>query len=302
MSELLLLKYSLLAFTGIGTATVGGSLLIRRTLNGLAQFFVVAFAALFLFFVDIYIVEPNWIEIHHVQIHDKELTKILGATKMVQITDLHMTRGIRFREWRLIQKINQLKPELIFITGDFVDGLDQIPAMNRFIKSLHARVGIFGVPGDTDEIFVDGHSLAKLLQPSGLQMLVNENRKIDLPNRKTLWLLGRDYPGYDDGESAKSLNGIPPGVPILALTHLPQFFDQAVRQRINLVLAGDTHGGQVGIPWLVRLSEYAYRGPYMNGLFKKEKTQMYVNRGIGTKTLPIRFLCRPEIAVIEITG
>jgi predicted MPP superfamily phosphohydrolase len=69
---------------------------------------------------------------------------------------------------------------------------------------------------------------------------------------------------------------------------------------VNLVLVGHTHGGQIGIPFLIEKSKSANKSSFMSGLFYTSTTKMYVNRGIGTTHIPIRFFNRPEITLLEI--
>ena len=140
------------------------------------------------------------------------------------------------------------------------------------------------------------------LASSGIDILINERRRIRLPNGRYLWLLGVDDPKYGYDKIGKTLQDVPHGIPSILLSHSPRIFEEAVSENINLVLAGDTHGGQVGIPFLVKMSAYANRDKYLKGLFEEKTTKMYVNRGIGTKTLALRFFCRPEISVIEVVA
>ncbi len=301
MSEMALLKYGVLAMFGIGTATIGWSFVSTRSLNRLAKIFLGSFAAAACVFVYSVYLEPNWIEIHRVKIHDAKLAHVLGDTKIVHITDIHLNEGIGFREKQLIRKVNALKPDLVFFTGDLIDDATQIAPAKKLISALKASIGIYGIAGDTDHIVMDGRSLARELLPAGIDILVNENRRIPLPNGNFLWILGLDAE-TNPQKIDDLLAGVPDHVPKILLADAPDVFEEAEEFGIQLALVGDTHGGQVGIPFLIRMSDYANRSPYMKGLFTRGKTQMYVNRGIGTKTLPIRFLCRPEIAVIEATS
>ena len=252
-----------------------------------------------LFFIDIYLVEPNWIEVTKVTIHDKALARVLKGTKVVQISDIHMRHGIGLREEEMVKMVNELKPDLIFLTGDYFDSPDQAEPTVKLFKKLNASMGIWGVPGNTDHIAIDdSNQIARLIESSGVRMLVNESAQIKT-DKGLFWLIGVDENVYKHDRLSQALVGVFREEPRILLAHSPTIFDSAVREEINLVLAGHTHGGQVGIPFLVELSKYANRTIYMKGLFKKDKTFMYVNRGIGTKTLPIRFLCRPEITVYE---
>ena len=286
---------------GIGTVTVGWSLVIKRSLNRLAKFFIGSFLLCVCVVFYSVRIEPNWIEVHRVKVHDSKLAHVLGKTRIVQITDIHLNEGLRFRERDLIKKVNSLKPDLIFITGDTLDDATQMGPAKELIRSLKAKVGVYGIAGDTDHIVMDGRSLARELLSAGIDILVNENRRIPLPNGNFLWILGLD--GETNPRKINDLlAGVPDHLPKILLAEAPEVFGEAEEFGIQLALVGDTHGGQIGIPFLIRMSDYANRSPYMKGLFTKGKTKMYVNRGIGTKTLPVRFLCRPEIAVIEVVS
>jgi len=172
--------------------------------------------------------------------------------------------------------------------------------MNTLISQFKARLGIWGVPGNTDHLFIDGKGLADVLRPAGIRILVNQAERLQVDVGKYFWLVGVDDPVEGFANLSEALGSVPPGSPEILLAHGPKIFEKAIQEKINLVLVGHTHGGQIGIPFLIHLSDYANRTPYMKGLFKKESTQMYVNRGIGTKMLNVRFLCRPEITLIEI--
>ncbi|MBI4000043.1 MAG: metallophosphoesterase [Candidatus Omnitrophica bacterium] len=300
MSKFSFLQYSFLVFAGMAGAAFGMSFFVSRAAKNHARAFVLSFFVTVLFVIDAFLIEPNWIQVTRLEIRDPKLAVSLEGVKIVHITDLHLTHGIGFREKRLIEKVNELKPDLIFITGDFFDDIDQVEPTKELIQSLSARIGIWGVPGNTDHISMHASEVVRALEPSGIRILVNQGQSVYTGVGKYFWLVGVDEPVYHHDKLGEALYGVPKNEPRLLLAHSPDIMDKASLEGINLVLAGHTHGGQVGIPFLVELSKYANRALYMKGLFKKGGTQLYVNRGIGMKTLPIRFLCRPEIAVIEI--
>ena len=301
MTKFSFLQYSFLIFSGMAGAAFGMSFFASRAAKNRARFFTLIFFMTALFVIYIFVVEPNWIQVTQLKVHDSQLAASLDGVKIIHITDLHLTRGIGFREKQLIKKVNELKPDIIFITGDFFDNTDQIEPTKELIKNLRARIGIWGVPGNTDHISMSAADIVRALEPGGIRILVNQSQTVYTKVGKRFWLIGADEPVYHHDQLLEALYGVPRDEPRLLLVHSPDIFDQAVKEEVNLMLVGHTHGGQIGIPFLVELSEYANRTIYMKGLFKKGKTQMYVNRGIGTKTLPIRFLCRPEIAVIQVS-
>lgn len=98
----------------------------------------------------------------------------------------------------------------------------------------------------------------------------------------------------------KAFSGIPPGAPVVLLAHDPDNFGEAIGAEMNLLLAGHTHGGQIGISILIEKYKSANKSSFMRGLFDTGKIKMYVNRGIGTTHVPIRFFNRPEITLLAI--
>ncbi len=302
MTKFAFLQYSFLVFSGMAGVAFGMSFFASRAAKNRARAFVFIFFIAALFVVYIFFIEPNWIQVTQVEIRDPQLAASLNGVKVVHITDLHLTHGIGFREKQLIKKVNELKPDIIFVTGDFFDTIDQVEPTKELIRSLKARIGIWGVPGNTDHISMHAGDIVQALEPSGIRILVNQAQSVYTNPGKYFWLVGVDENVYHHDKLLEALYRVPKNEPRLLLAHAPDIFDEASLEGINLVLAGHTHGGQVGIPFLVELSMYANRTIYMKGLFKKKRTQLYVNRGIGTKTLPIRFLCRPEITILKVVA
>ena len=92
-----------------------------------------------------------------------------------------------------------------------------------------------------------------------------------------------------------------PGAVNILLSHNPNTFDRAAELGIDLSLAGHTHGGQVTLEYISPgLSPARLITPYVRGWFKKDNSQLYVNRGIGTIFSPVRFGAPPEITVYEL--
>ncbi|MEN6331369.1 MAG: metallophosphoesterase [Smithella sp.] len=257
-------------------------------------------------FVDAYWIEPNWLKTENIVIHDPELAQVLEGIKIVQLSDIHLQGGIGNREKNLIAKVNALKPDLLFITGDFFSDKQkqelsiEVSALSELIRSFKTTTGIFGVPGNYDSP-LKNPAIMKKFKAAGIDILINENRAVALPNHKILYLAGF---GYSRSKRARlqTFNGIPPDTPVVLLAHDPDDFGEAIGAGVNLLLAGHTHGGQIGIPFLVEKSKKANKSPFMRGLFARGKTKMYVNRGIATTYIPIRFLNRPEITVITVTS
>ena len=260
--------------------------------------------------LDMYWIEPNWIRTERVVIKDSGLAAVLAGIKVLQISDIHIGNSIGYREEQLIEKINELRPDILFITGDFFsiskgpDAALQLEAVSELIGSIKASVGIFGVLGNYDGYLANNTVRQMKMKQAGIDILANESRMIQLPNGQTLWLAGLNDSGAQATSDTKSmdqaLKKVPDNSPVILLNHYPDIFAKAHKAGINLVLVGHTHGGQIGIPFLIHMSNSANKSPFMRGLFDTGKTKMYVNRGIGTTNIPVRYLCSPEITVFEV--
>lgn len=253
---------------------------------------------------DAYFIEPNWLQTEQVVIHDPELAQVLRGIKVVQISDIHLKGGIGNREKSLIAEVNALKPDLLFITGDFFSDqfkselTEEVTALAELIHNFKATTGIFGVVGNYDGP-LGKPAVMKIFRDAGIDMLLNENRTVVLPNQKILYLAGF-YDTWNKRARMKTFNGIPQGVPFVVLSHDPDNLREAMGVGANLVLAGHTHGGQIRIPFLTERSKSANKSAFISGLYDTGKTKLYVNRGIGTTRVPVRFFCRPEITVFNI--
>jgi len=212
--------------------------------------------------------------------------------KIAHLTDLH-SRGFGSLEKKVLKKLERIDPDYIFITGDFVDKRTQdLEACQNFWKVLvdqHPNK-VFGVLGNHEYSHGRTKKIIELLEESGVKLLNNEAVEID-----EITLAGVKSPHLDRDELNFNKE-----VDIL-LAHSPEIFRRVKNKKIGIILTGHTHGGQVNIPILSRLVlPMRYGKKYKEGLFKEQGTYMYVNRGIGTTILPIRFNAPPVIGLIDL--
>jgi len=250
--------------------------------------------------IDSLVLEPNIYVINEIKIGVPEIDERLSGLTIVQISDLHL-QGFGLREEWVIKAVNGLSADLIVVTGDLIDKREMIDYAIEFVKRLKAKIGVFIVFGNWD--YWSGVNMTEFrakLRRTGAIVLVNEHVEVEF-NNTSFYLIGVDDPhtGHDDLE--KAMPKTDSKLKIL-LAHSPEIIDKAVNVGVHLVLCGHTHGGQVVIPLVGPLFlpvRREYR-KYSSGLFKVNETYLYVNRGLGTSMLPVRFLCPPEITVIRI--
>lgn len=261
----------------------------------------------FVWFDSVYI-EPNWIQVRKVSIKANNFNPGLKKLKIIQISDLHIEK-VGFKEKSLIKIINKIKPDIIFITGDFINSSSGLLPCKDVLKQLKANKGIYAILGNHDYYYLREQDIIRTLKDIGIVVLRHENLKIDFGEKGSFWLVGlSDRYGAiarygDDSYVSYSFKGVPLAEPKILLIHNPEVVKvkSIFQYKPELILAGHTHGGQFGIPFLRKYSWYAERSDYMAGLFYVNNIPLYVNRGIGMITRNIRFFCRPEVTIIRLS-
>ena len=250
-------------------------------------------------------IEPNDVEIHQVSIHDSYFGGVLQNKVIVQITDLHIhTMGKR--EKKTLDILNSLNPDIVFVTGDYVkwDG-DYRPAL-KFLSQLHARIGVWAVMGDYDYsstrkscTFCHEEGSGAPTRKHAVRFLKDSVDVVRFPNG-VLRIEGMDGEGGNIFLLGKGIVSSDRKIPSIILSHSPLNFDLIQDDQNILMLAGDTHGGQVPLPgWLFGILGYKKNALYNQGLFEKGRKRMFVSRGIGTSHLPLRLFRTPEVVVFH---
>lgn len=249
-------------------------------------------------------VEPRWIEVTRPKIHIRELPTALEGLRIALLTDMHADRSSLAVIRRACRAAMREKPDLIALTGDFAaDDAPNFRAVLDALSDLRAPLGVYAVPGNHD--FLVG--IEQWHREIGAHPVIE-----DLTNRSVLWELSGVrvcIAGVDDFTYGDpSLDTLPPPEKrdfTILLAHDP---DQGERSRrgydqVDLILSGHTHGGQVRLPWLGAIFNPAVHDDiYEQGLRRRPWTQVYTSRGVGTVHLQVRFLCRPEVAILELTS
>jgi predicted MPP superfamily phosphohydrolase len=227
--------------------------------------------------------------------------------RIVQLADLHVERLTK-REREIYTRLNTLQPDLIVLTGDYVNydyarDPRAIQEARTFLSQLHAPHGVYAIPGST---FVDQpETMTQIF--SGLDITVLNDQAQALPvGNGVLYLAGVkiDRSGHDRAVLSQLMQQSPPGAYSLLLYHTPDLIETAAQNGVNLYLAGHTHGGQVRLPFIgavITLSAYGRK--YASGLHTLGPTTLYTSRGLGMEGLHLpraRLLCPPEIVAVDI--
>ena len=235
-----------------------------------------------------------WIEPYSIEVTRHNIATTLGASiKIAHLTDIH-TSGAGRRERKMLQLVESEQPDIIVITGDSINITSDYPGLREVLSRLHAPMGVWVVRGNHEDWWPVQNE-DEFYQSTGSTLLLNSSRQV----RDGLWLVGFDdvYGGRPDED--KAFAGVPETAYKIALFHSPLFFEKIIG-RCDLALAGHTHGGQVRLPLIGPLWLPPFSGDFVAGWFEKHGTRMFVSRGVGTSILDVRFMSRPEIAIITL--
>jgi predicted MPP superfamily phosphohydrolase len=224
----------------------------------------------------------------------------LEGLTIAHISDLHMTGGIG-REYfgYVVRQVNNLRPDVIAITGDIVENRECVPWLEASLGQLCAPLGVYFILGNHD-LLIDGEGTRNTLIDAGLAYLGGRRVRADW-NGVTVAIDGNELPWLPAASVEPAASSSSPAQFHVALSHSPDQFASCQRAGVDLVLAGHTHGGQVQLPLLgIIMSPSLYGTRYACGVFRRGDTVMHVTRGISGET-PLRWRCPPEIALLELT-
>lgn len=241
--------------------------------------------------------EANSLSIERVQITLRRLPKKLDGFRVLHLSDTHHSpfTGLEHIS-RAVAIANQLNPDLVALTGDYVSHESQyIAPVAKVLGQLRAAHGVYACLGNHDH-WTDPEAMATHLEMNGVRVLINEGFRLESTDAP-FWLCGVDDHMVGKTDLPAALKDAFPDEFKLLLAHNPVIFRRAARAGVDLTLSGHTHGGQVRVrdadQRLIRRRRNA-------GLHRIKQSHIYITRGIGTVVLPIRFQCPPEISVLEL--
>lgn len=245
----------------------------------------------------------NALDVHvrRVELSLRNLPHEFCGFQILHLADLHID-GVEGLAEVVADIVCKLRVDLCVMTGDYryeTEGpcMMVYRRMRTIISKVKAEHGIVAVLGNHDAA-----EIAFEFEQNGIRMLVNESVEFRRDGA-SLWVLGVDDPyHYQCDDLGLALKNVPADHFKILLAHTPELFEEASRAGIKLYLSGHTHGGQIRLPFFgaVVLQANCPR-EFTHGPWRHLQMQGYTSAGIGCSMLPVRFNCRPEIVVIELT-
>jgi uncharacterized protein len=245
-------------------------------------------------------IEPSLLTIKNETISHHKIPSSFDNVKLVQFSDTHIGFHYSLDQLKeLVEKINNLNPDIIVFTGDLVDNPDQYHWDVRLTKLLHtltAPLGKFWIYGNHDHGGYGTEIIQDVMEQADFRLLQNTHHVIE-SNLDRILLAGIDDVMLGKPNLEKALKHTNSDLFTVLLAHEPDFADYAIDYPVDIQLSGHSHGGQVRFPFIGHLYTPKYAEKYVEGKYTFESSSftLYVSRGIGTTRLPYRFLCMPEI-------
>lgn len=259
-----------------------------------------------------YFLQLNWISVTTHVIHLDDLPKEFDGYKIVQLSDLH-NQEFGYENERLIERINQIKPDIIVMTGDMLTNTREVSTngdvLIKLVESLNQQYPIYYVTGEHEEGLyyedrnkyqIDGtkEDYEEKLSQLGVTVLNDEQVTITRQDA-TINVYGLKEHLSGDIQIDKRLGQSNKEEVAILLSHRPTYFDDYTKWGADLIFCGDTHGGMIRLPVIGGiLSAEGFFPEYDGGLFRKENSVMVVSRGLGNNPIPLRINNRPEIVEV----
>ncbi|MDR3403770.1 MAG: metallophosphoesterase [Chthoniobacter sp.] len=242
------------------------------------------------------LVNANWLRVTRITVNLPNLPAAWQGRTVALVTDLHLgnVRGAGFSR-RVVEKLNGLQPDAVFISGDLFDGTEaDSDALVAPWKNQSAPAGIYYVTGNHEE-FTDRAKFIGAAQRTGLRVLNNE--KVDVHGLQVLGVHDRETGDPRQFRALLRQAELDGSRASILLAHQPSSLAIAEEAGISLQLSGHTHGGQIW-PWTWAAARVHRRFNY--GLNRFGALQVYTSSGAGTWGVPMRVGTKSEIVLIRL--
>jgi predicted MPP superfamily phosphohydrolase len=251
---------------------------------------------------DAFLIEPRWIAVTHVPIPVEGLGPSFDGFRVVLVSDTHCgPYTTPAFVGRVVRLANRQQPDVVLLLGDYCHRHRShiAPGIQPF-AALRARHGAFAVLGNHDH-WEDAEATRRTLACAGATELTNRAVVIR-SGAEELAIGGVGDLWEDTQDPAAAFRDIAQATPRLLMSHNPDYAEALPEGvRVDLMVCGHTHGGQVVVPFRgAPILPSRYGQKYRAGLVRGPRCRVYVTRGLGVIRPPVRFCCRPELTVLTL--
>jgi uncharacterized protein len=218
----------------------------------------------------------------------------LNGLRVGLITDVHRSRWVSHDDVvRAVAALMKERPDLIVLGGDYVTYGDRqfVAPAAEALAGLSAPYGVWAILGNHD----DDRDMPAALEARGFEVLKDARTRVRIKG-EDVDLIGIRFWTRRPADIGPLVRGAARAKILLA--HDPRRLFEAAGLGVPLVLSGHTHGGQVVLPLVGSVATHKF--PVVAGIGQRDRTTMFVSRGVGTVYVPVRVNCPPEVAVLSL--
>lgn len=270
------------------------------------------FSKLLLFFVLLAIVfyiyarliEPVLLTVQYENIYSNLLSD-KNDIKIIQFSDAHISEFFDVNNLKkTVYKINNENPHIVVFTGDLLEqyneyeNKDNIHEIWKVLSEINAPLGKYAVYGNHDYGGGAERAYKQIMENSGFKLLLNEKIRIDEHN---INIIGMDDSIFGTFNKEVIISYLDEDYFNIILSHEPDVAEHFFEYNADLFLTGHSHGGQINLPFINYTPPLAQK--YKRGMYdihNYRQTKVYVNVGLGTSQIPMRFMAAPELTVFTL--
>lgn len=262
--------------------------------------YLFALSALFLLLLIYMFFEARFVQVKHVK-----FTKNSRCLKIIHISDIHINR-LRVQTWRVKDRILNVNPDLIIITGDYIETVTHVDKFLGFLKEIKCHYKVYLCLGNHDYKAFSNNAeglsdFIESIKCLGITILHNECICYE-KNSKKYNIAGIEDLREGSPDIDKALAGCCADAFMnIAFSHNPDLVLEIPPNKVDYLFCGHFHGGQIWTPFglefkILRKDRLCKMG-IKRGLHRINNLNLYINKGLGNVAIPLRFLSRPEITV-----
>lgn len=264
-------------------------------------------------------IATNGLLIKEYKITNGAIPDSFHGAKIVHISDVHYkTTFFKQDLKKLVSKVNELKPDIVVLTGDLFDrntkySNKDFEEVANELNKINTVIGKYAITGNHDTKVPEWETIIKnagfinlnnsydITYKNSLKPILISGLESNIGNLKDINERLKPTTDYISSTKGKELNNNIPNFKIL-LIHEPDYIDQIDYQQFDLILAGHSHNGQVRVPGIgaIVLPEGAKK--YYKNYYDIDSTKLYISSGLGTSTIPYRLFNKPSINFYRLTN
>lgn len=257
------------------------------------KFFILLFLVLIIFGGYARFIGTSGLVIKEYSVVSERLPESFDGLKVVHFSDIHFGSIIgEDRLKKIVNSINELKPDLVIFTGDLYDesikmSEDDKKTLSNILKDVNAVIGKYAVSGNhdySDDSYID------IMNKGGFTYLNSEEDVLYYKGSIPIRIVG--FPSYINDEP--NYIEVNDDYFTITLLHEPDGIDN-LKYKSDVIMAGHSHGGQVRLPVIGALYTPYGAEKYYDEFYKTNKGDLYISSGLGTSILRLRYFNHPSI-------